>query len=689
MLRSTFRHLPGIGPKKEAALWESGIMTLEALREMWRLPEQLRLFAAPAGAVEDPLEQSIVALGRGDSAFFARLLDHSEQYRIALTYPRQTLFLDIETTGLSHFYDVITLVGWTIDGTYRYWIRGMNTDALYEAVSNSKVLVTFNGTLFDLAFLRAEFPDLDLPPAHVDLRFFARRVGLSGPQKDIEHELKIRRPSAVSHMRGEAAPMLWHEYIRGDEAAGKLLVSYNKADIDGMRRIIDFAINAYTERTGVPRSIRRRTLFRFSRQAPKQRLVITVPQPTQARTATNPTPTNLHDLLVSAGTSAAAFVGIDLTGSERRPTGWALLAGSSTSTRRLNTDQELIEATIAARPTVVSIDSPLSLPRGRTRVTDDDPGRKQFGIMRECERVLHRRGVNVYPSLIQSMQALTARGIRLATEFRRRGIPVIESFPGAAQDIMGIPRKRRDLRLLAQGLHDFGVEGTFTHENVSHDELDAITSAVVGAFFWAGRFEALGNPEEEYLIIPSREHRNRWGSHVIIGLSGPINAGKTTAGEFLAEEGFFYTRFSLVLRKLLEARGEQATRHSLQRIGQEVHEQYGQRWLNAQLVADIPPERRVVIDGLRWPEDHAYLVESFGPAFKHVFIETDEMIRQARHLTSDLFEAPFHEATSHPVEGEASAMRHFAHETVTNNATRYDLQRELLRIVQSLGAQEW
>ena len=61
--------------------------------------------------------------------------------------------------------------------------------------------------------------------------------------------------------------------------------------------------------------------------------------------------------------------------------------------------------------------------------------------MRECERELKRRGVNVYPCLIPSMQKLTARGIRLARSLRERGIPVIESYPGAAQDIMRIPRK--------------------------------------------------------------------------------------------------------------------------------------------------------------------------------------------------------------------------------------------------------
>ena len=63
--------------------------------------------------------------------------------------------------------------------------------------------------------------------------------------------------------------------------------------------------------------------------------------------------------------------------------------------------------------------------------------------------------------------------MRLAERFRSLGIPVIESYPGAAQDIMGIPRKGAGVEYLRQGLADFGVRGSFVDNTVSHDELDA------------------------------------------------------------------------------------------------------------------------------------------------------------------------------------------------------------------------
>ncbi len=40
----------------------------------------------------------------------------TEQLAICARYPDLVLFLDVETTGLSHYYDEITIVGWSIGG---------------------------------------------------------------------------------------------------------------------------------------------------------------------------------------------------------------------------------------------------------------------------------------------------------------------------------------------------------------------------------------------------------------------------------------------------------------------------------------------------------------------------------------------------------------------------------------------
>ncbi|HVA12925.1 MAG TPA: ribonuclease H-like domain-containing protein, partial [Stellaceae bacterium] len=104
----------------------------------------------------------------------------------------RVLFLDVETTGLSRYYDRLTLVGWLMDGVYRVWVPGDDPEPLLAALRSAAALVTFNGTLFDLAFLSKSYPGLALPKVHADLRFLARRIGLTGGQKAIEAELGIK-----------------------------------------------------------------------------------------------------------------------------------------------------------------------------------------------------------------------------------------------------------------------------------------------------------------------------------------------------------------------------------------------------------------------------------------------------------------------------------------------------------------
>ena len=151
------------------------------------------------------------------------------------------------------------------------------------------------------------------------------------------------------------------------------------------------------------------------------------------------------------------FVGIDLTGSETKPSGWALLNGTHVETDLVASDRDLINATIQAHPHVVSIDSPLSVPTG-TVIGEDGRVVRYERAHPDSELELRRRGVHLYWCLLPSMQALTLRGMRLAAALREHGVTVIESFPGAAQDILGLPRKQAGVELLAWSLSACGLK---------------------------------------------------------------------------------------------------------------------------------------------------------------------------------------------------------------------------------------
>jgi uncharacterized protein YprB with RNaseH-like and TPR domain/predicted nuclease with RNAse H fold/dephospho-CoA kinase len=688
MLEHTFRHLKGIGAKKERELWNSNIYSWNDFDlNQAKQERQLLLFEDRENNLENTiLNSSRQALEKKDIDFFAKSLPREEYYRIALTFPDETLFLDIETTGLSKYYDDIILIGLGINNSYQVYIQGQDVSFLKKRISKSKVIVTFNGSLFDIPFIRQEFPDLQIPSVHIDLRFLAKRVGLSGGQKKIEKQIGIKRFNELSGVFGDTAPLLWHKYCKGDLDSLKLLISYNHADIEGMKHIFDVVVERLMQQQKLPKNIQK--VHRFGDRPSELKWLLEKNYTTNDGIKIFPyqgqyrSIITFKDLNTQQDLSNFRVVGLDITGSEKRASGWCLLESQIAHTHKLLTDTEIIEATLDAKPDLVSIDSPLSLPKGRLIVDDSDPGRNIYGITRACERLLKKRGVNVYPSLIKSMQSLTARGIRLADYFRSKGIPVIESYPGAAQDIMRIPRKQAGLEFLKNGLAEFGIEGKFRQNSVSHDELDAITSAVVGLFFWTGRFEGLGNDEEEYLIIPEVSNNlNPWKTKKVIGISGAIASGKTTLGMSLKSSSFHYTRFSLVLADILRDRGIEPNRETLQQIGIEINQNPGQRWLCKQVVQRLPEYENLVIDGLRFPEDRAFLVEKFGSSFLHIHLDLPKQIRLERYIARGGTRKEFIEAESRLTEINLTKLASLAHIVISNTGDLESFLSEITKTV--------
>lgn len=604
-------------------------------------------------------------------ALAARPRETAWEAGVWLAEPERVLFLDIETTGLSRFYDYITVVGYQIGGRYSAFVRGDDDAHLRSALANATTLVTFNGTLFDLPFLRKEFDGLLLPPRHVDLRYASRRVGLSGGQKAIERALHLPVRMGVEDMDGASAVLLWHQYLRGDTDALRALIEYNLADIQGMCGILDHVQSSY----GSSDLLFERHTFLGAGISRGGHASVDAVLPSPGRLGLSPP--SFGSLFEGTAASDAVVVGIDLTGSEGKPSGVCTLRGSRAETEMIATDDDLVAAVVRANPALVSIDSPLSLPRGRRVVTDDDPGRQAYGILRQSERTLKRRGINVYPCLLPSMQKLTARGIALAERLRRLGYPVIESYPGAAQDIICIPRKGAGEHFLKLGLAEFGIRGAYEATAVKHDELDAITSALVGTFFLAGKFEALTGPDEGDLIIPDLNSKPR---PVVIGISGRIAAGKTTAARIIERLGFRYARFSEVIDAEIVSRGLAPNRHLRQQVGWEIHIERGQRWLCERLIAQTAGADKIVIDGLRFPDDHIFFFEKFGPNFRHLHIDAPRDTRESRYAASDP-SARFAELETQPTEGRIDALRDMAFTNLSNERTVPDLERTINSLV--------
>ena len=683
LLRRSFLHLPGINASEEARRWAEGISDwMDLVRHT---PVQLELYRKRRSALQSAVEQSEEALANRDVAFFARRLPKRELYRIAASFPECCTFLDIESTGLSTYYDRITLVGWSVGSRYTALVDPSRIEQLESDLREHPIVVTFNGTLFDLPFLTRHFKTDWSGLFHVDLRYLAKRVGLTGGQKKIEVEIGLTREGSLAGVAGAEAVALWFDYKEGDLNALRELLRYNHADIEGMKFLFEEVIRRVASPAGAcatngglfPRS---GLCFSDTHGIDGANTIPIGPY----RGTVGPRLTYSDLRHEAAQLDDATVVGIDLTGSEQRRSGWAAVTGQDLTMDLVTSDDDLVERTLAAEPFLVSIDSPLSLPAGRVSEFDDDPGRNEFGIVREAERQLRRRGIHVYPALLPSMQRLTRRGVALATRLRKRGVPVIESYPGAAQDILGIPRKKTSLKHLVEGLRRFGYIGLSNETSVSHDELDAATSALVGQFMLAGYWEALGSAEEDYLIVPMVDRRPPdLRPTIAVGLSGPIAAGKTTAARILERMGFRYCRFSEIIAKELQSRGTPVTRDTLQAFGEEAHgSRFGQRQLQNKLAVYVEQAPRIVVDGLRHPEDRAFLRERWGTVALHVHIDACAN-RRARRYTADTEEPEdaFRRAETHSVEQNVQAMEGLADTTITNDGTTHDLEVSLRMMI--------
>lgn len=202
-------------------------------------------------------------------------------------------------------------------------------------------------------------------------------------------------------------------------------------------------------------------------------------------------------------------LGIDLRSGPRYPTGLAVLDGARRlrDLRVVRTDAE-IDATVEYwRPALVAIDAPLALPEGRCCA---DPACEcaRFGILRQVDRDCMVAGYRPFPTLLPSMIGLTQRGIALLARLQAAGVAAIEVYPGMAQDVLGIPRKRADLAGLERGLRRVGVRGLPRARRITHDELDAATCALVAALHLGGATATMGPGTPVPLVYPRTAHRS-------------------------------------------------------------------------------------------------------------------------------------------------------------------------------------
>lgn len=177
-----------------------------------------------------------------NAPFFYANLPASQQWRLYDHFRKDCAFLDIETTGLNQRMNRITTIS-VFDGAgTETLINGIDltSNSLARLMSRFKMLVTFNGSMFDVPFIKSHFPGIRFNMPHMDLRWACRRVGLTGGLKAIEKQLGIARDEDIKNVSGLHAVRLWKRWeLLKDKDALDTLVRYNQEDVINLKTLAD------------------------------------------------------------------------------------------------------------------------------------------------------------------------------------------------------------------------------------------------------------------------------------------------------------------------------------------------------------------------------------------------------------------------------------------------------------------
>lgn len=227
MLTNTYIHIPYVGYITEKKIWSAGIKDWSSFDiDKLNLPDFRKKH------IKKFVDLSIDCLDKRNHSFFSSLLPKNEHWRCLNDF--KIAYLDIETTGLDKVHDDITLIGVYDGHSVKSFVRGKDFVGFKDYIAKFPMIVTFNGSVFDLPFISHKF-GIKFNQLHLDLRFALRRLGYSGGLKRIEKVFGLQRSEETTSLDGYEAVRLWYRYVNGDDSALDLLKRYNEEDVIGLK----------------------------------------------------------------------------------------------------------------------------------------------------------------------------------------------------------------------------------------------------------------------------------------------------------------------------------------------------------------------------------------------------------------------------------------------------------------------
>jgi uncharacterized protein len=231
MIKNSFIFLEKVSHKKEESLWLQGIKDWHTFLKK---PKVRGISEIKKHYYNQKIKEAQKALLNEKYSYFQNILPKKEMWRFYDFLKDECCFLDIEINS----HGKIILVG--VSDYYNTFFflksRNLNKYNLEQALSKYKLIITFNGSAFDLPKLKKELK-ISLDQIHIDLKPLCVNLNMAGGLKEVERQLNLRRPP---HLYGNPIGLWKSFHASQDSEYLDLLMEYNREDIENLKVIMEF-----------------------------------------------------------------------------------------------------------------------------------------------------------------------------------------------------------------------------------------------------------------------------------------------------------------------------------------------------------------------------------------------------------------------------------------------------------------